>query len=70
LALRNILCNPAVIAPIPGMISIRQVDNAANVVKERLQLDAAERAELDQAAKRMWARLPADYQWLRDWEYV
>ncbi|OQC63112.1 MAG: hypothetical protein BWX48_03375 [Verrucomicrobia bacterium ADurb.Bin006] len=52
------------------MISIRQVDNAANVVKERLQLDAAERAELDQAAKRMWARLPADYQWLRDWEYV
>jgi len=70
LALRNILCNPAVTAPIPGMISIRQVDNAADAVKERRQLDTTERAELEQAAKEMWARLPSDYQWLKDWEYV
>lgn len=70
LALRHILCNPAVTAPIPGMISLHQVDNAADAVKERRQLDAAERAELERATTEMWARLPADYQWLKNWEYV
>jgi aryl-alcohol dehydrogenase-like predicted oxidoreductase len=70
MALRNILANPAVTAPIPGMISIQQVDNAADAVKERRQLDAAERAELERATQEMWARLPAHYQWLRNWEYV
>jgi aryl-alcohol dehydrogenase-like predicted oxidoreductase len=70
MALRNILCNPAVTAPIPGMINLHQVDNAADAVKERRQLDAAEKAELDRAATEMWARLPTDYQWLKDWEYV
>jgi len=70
MALRHILCNPAVTAPIPGMINLHQVDNAAAAVKERRQLDAAEQAELEQAATEMWARLPEDYQWLRNWEYV
>lgn len=70
LALRYILANPAVTAPIPGMISLRQVDNAVQAVKERRQLDAQESAELDRATAEMWARLPDDYQWLRNWEYV
>lgn len=70
LALRNILANPAVTAPIPGMIDLHQVDNAADAVKERRQLDAAERAELERVANEMWARLPSDYQWLKNWEYV
>jgi aryl-alcohol dehydrogenase-like predicted oxidoreductase len=70
LALRHILCNPAITAPIAGLISIQQVDNAALAVKERRELDVKERAELDEAASRAWASLPANYQWLRDWEYV
>jgi predicted aldo/keto reductase-like oxidoreductase len=70
LAIRYILCNPAITAPMPGMISVQQVDNVALAVKERRQLDVKEQAELDQAMDRAWASLPADYQWLKDWEFV
>jgi aryl-alcohol dehydrogenase-like predicted oxidoreductase len=70
LAIRYILCNPAITAPIPGLINIQQVDNVALAVKERRELDAKETAYLNKAADEMWARLPADYQWLKDWEYV
>ena len=70
LTIRFILCNPLMTAPIPGLISTQQVDNMALAVKERRQLDAAEKAELDQATDRMYARLPPHYQWLRQWEYV
>ena len=70
LALRYILCNPAITAPIPGLITLQQVDNAAMAVKERRELDVKEKAELDQAMDRAWAQLPANYQWLKNWEYV
>lgn len=70
MAIRNILCNPAVTAPIPGLISIAQVDNMAAAVRERRELDGEEKAQLEQWGKQMWANLPADYEWLRDWEYV
>jgi hypothetical protein len=46
------------------------VDNAADAVKERRQLDKDERAELERISEEMWARLPENYQWLKDWEYV
>ncbi len=71
LAIRYILENPAITAPIPGLISAHQVDNVALAVKERRQeLSAPEKAELKAAGREMWANLPQDYQWLRDWEYV
>ena len=70
MAIRYILSNPAVTAPIPGLINLQQVDNVAKAVQERRQLDKSERAELEQAAEEMWARLPENYQWLKDWEYV
>jgi aryl-alcohol dehydrogenase-like predicted oxidoreductase len=70
MAIRYILCNPAITAPIPGMINPHQVDNVAKAVKERRQLDVAEAKELEKAMDEAWARLPADYQWLKDWEYV
>jgi aryl-alcohol dehydrogenase-like predicted oxidoreductase len=70
LALRAILCNPAITAPIPGLISQQQVDNAARAVVERRELDHVERADLDRAMDRAWANLPSHYQWLKDWEYV
>lgn len=70
LAIRYILCNPAITAPIPGLISPEQVDNAALAVRERRQLDVKEEAELQQASEQMWASLPADYKWLEDWRYV
>ena len=70
LAIRYILCNPAITAPIPGLITQHQVDNVALAVKERRELDAGEKAELERAMDRAWAALPYHYQWLKDWEYV
>jgi predicted aldo/keto reductase-like oxidoreductase len=70
LAIRYILGNPAITAPIPGMISMEQVDNAALAVAERRKLDAAEKSELRKASREMWANLRPGYQWLRNWEYV
>jgi len=46
LAIRYILCNPAITAPIPGLISVDQVDNVARAVKERRVLDLGEQADL------------------------
>ncbi len=70
LAIRYILCNPAITAPIPGMITPQQVDNIALAVKERRLLDVKEKAELEEAMNRAWANLPENYQWLKGWEYV
>ena len=70
LALRYILCNPAITAPIPGLISKHQVDNAVLAVKERRELDAEEKAQLQAIGEETYARLPAEYQWLKSWEYV
>jgi predicted aldo/keto reductase-like oxidoreductase len=70
LAIRNILNNPVITAPIPGLISTAQVDNMVLAISERRKLDAGEKAELKQLNKQMWANLPKDYGWLRDWEYV
>jgi aryl-alcohol dehydrogenase-like predicted oxidoreductase len=70
LAIRYILCNSAITAPIPGLITPDQVDNVALAVKERRELDAQEKAELEHAMQRAWANLPYHYEWLKDWEYV
>jgi len=69
LAIRYVLCNPHIV-PIPGLISAHQIDNVAKAVMERRKLDLAEAEELREAMDRAWAKLPADYQWLKDWEYV
>jgi predicted aldo/keto reductase-like oxidoreductase len=70
LTLRYILGNDAITAPIPGLISTHQVENAALAVSERRKLDMADRAQLEQVAREMTDRLPEDYAWLRDWEWV
>lgn len=70
LAIRYILCNRAITAPIPGMINTQQVDNVAKAVRERRDLDQAEAEELRKAMDEAWAKLPDNYQWLKDCEYV
>jgi aryl-alcohol dehydrogenase-like predicted oxidoreductase len=69
LAIRYILYSNTVL-PIPGLNSIHQVDNVAGAVMERRQLDLKEKAELENAAAETWTKLPPNYQWLKDWEYV
>ena len=70
LTIRYILANPAITAPIPGLISIKQVDNMVAAVKERRQLDLAERIEIENLRQEMLANLKPDYHWLREWQYV
>jgi aryl-alcohol dehydrogenase-like predicted oxidoreductase len=70
MAIRYILGNPAMTAPIPGMINTHQVDNMVRAVRERRQLDVAESKELEKAMDEAWAKLPSHYQWLKEWEYV
>lgn len=69
MAIRYILSNPAITAPIPGIINTHQVDNVAKAVQEP-ELDETEAKELSTAMDEAWARLPQDYQWLKNWEYV
>jgi aryl-alcohol dehydrogenase-like predicted oxidoreductase len=69
LAIRYILLNPRMI-PIPGLVSTHQVDNVAKAVKERREFDLAEAEELEKLMNQTWARLPENYQWLKNWEYV
>jgi predicted aldo/keto reductase-like oxidoreductase len=70
IAIRYILGNPAITAPIPGMITAHQVDNVVKAVQEHREFGVEEQAELERMGKEMWARLPPDYQWLKQWEYV
>ncbi len=70
LAIRYILATDAITAPIPGMINPQQVDNLVKALKEGPELSMAETLELAQAMDRAWAKLPANYQWLKNWEYV
>jgi len=69
MAIRYILCNDAITAPIPGLINERQVDNVAKAAIEG-PLAKAEAEELEAAMEVAWANLGADYEWLKNWEYV
>ncbi|NQT15808.1 MAG: aldo/keto reductase [Planctomycetes bacterium] len=71
LTLAYILCNPAITATIPGMSSIEEVDNNARASAERLAMfDRHGVEKLRASAEEMWASLPREYDWLRDWEWI
>jgi hypothetical protein len=71
MTLRYILgSNRALTAPIPGLITVDQVKNAARAVTEHRKFDVSEARRHDETVKEMWANLPEDYQWLKEWEWV
>jgi aryl-alcohol dehydrogenase-like predicted oxidoreductase len=76
LALRYILCNDAITAPIPGLSYPQQVDNCLEAIAERRKLDLGARPailddpRLAQLQADVWRDLPPGYQWLRKWECV
>lgn len=70
MALRYVLCCDVLAAAIPGLITVDQVQNAARAVKERRQFDLAEARRFQEMTDQMWTRLPRNYEWLKDWEWV
>jgi len=70
MCLRYVLCCDVLTAAIPGLITVDQVRNAAQAVKERRQFDQAESERFTEMTDHMWANLPPHYQWLKDWEWV
>ena len=76
MALRYVLCNDAITAPIPGLIHPHHVTNCLKAIEERRKHDLAARpailhdTELAQVTSDMFDRLPPSYQWLKDWEWV
>lgn len=70
MALRYVLCCDVLSASIPGLITVDQVKNAAAAVKERRRFESAEVAHYEKLTAGMWQRLPEDYGWLRNWEWV
>ena len=71
LTLAYILCNPAISATIPGMTTVEEVDNNVRASAElQALLDQKGIRKLREATEQMWANLPTDYQWLREWEWV
>jgi hypothetical protein len=39
-------------------------------IKEHRRLSQSELRQLERINQQMWAQLPEQYQWLKDWEYV
>ncbi len=70
MVLLYVLCYDALTASIPGLVTIDQVKNAAAAVKERREFDEAETAYYEEVTKDMFAKLPKNYEWLSDWEWV
>jgi len=71
LTLSYILSNPDISAVAVGMTLRSEVDNDVRASFERhTQLDDKGLRKLHEAGETMWAKLPDEYRWLKDWEYV
>jgi len=70
LAIRYILSNDAITAPIPGLINIHQVENMALAIQERRKMDQADARKFEEIQKDLWARIDPHHAWLKNWEYV
>ena len=70
MALRHVFGCDVLSAAIPGLITVDHVKNAVAAVAERRRFDRVEARRHEQLAAAMWRNLPADYLWLRNWEWV
>ena len=70
MTLRYILGNPAITAPIPGLATPEEVDNATAAVTEIRKLTKTEKKDVLAMTDHMYANLPPQYEWLKNWQYV
>ena len=65
--IRKVLDCEALTTPIPGLVTIDQVKNVCKAIEERRKGIETSQKRYDQLTEEMWANLPPNYQWLRDW---
>jgi predicted aldo/keto reductase-like oxidoreductase len=70
LAIRHILSNDAITAPIAGLVNPHQVENAVQAVGERRKMDQADARKLEEIQGELWARLDKEHAWLANWKCV
>ena len=71
LTISYILENESITTTVPGMTTTHEIENNVRASAERTAaLTEPARERLAEATDRMWAELPPDYEWLREWEYV
>jgi len=70
LALRKILTVPELTCALPGMTTIEEVENNVRASWDKTPLTEQELAKLDALGDFMYANLPSDYQWLKNFEWV
>jgi predicted aldo/keto reductase-like oxidoreductase len=71
LTIGYILENGSITTTVPGMTTPHEVENNVRASSERqASLSGEGKQRLTEATDRMWAELPKDYEWLREWEYV
>jgi aryl-alcohol dehydrogenase-like predicted oxidoreductase len=71
LILQCILTNETLAATVPGLTTVREVENAARASYERcLGMTPRQQEWLARVTDQRWRQLPEDYHWLRDWEVV
>jgi aryl-alcohol dehydrogenase-like predicted oxidoreductase len=71
LTLQCILANNAITTTIPGLTTVREVENAALAsYMRRTAPTAAERDWITRLTRKRWQTLPTQYAWLRQWQFV
>ena len=70
MTLRSILCNPAITAPMPGLITPQQVDNACMAMVERRRLDEEGAGAVGPGDGPRLGESAGPLPVAEDWEYV
>jgi len=70
LYIRKIISNKKLTAMLPGMTTVAELENNVRVAMKPRALSRAELDTIERIGRETLARLPHDYAWLRDWEFV
>jgi predicted aldo/keto reductase-like oxidoreductase len=70
LAIRKILSEPGLTATVPGRTTIDEVERNVKASWNKTPLTAKERADVEAMGDFMYANLPHEYQWLKEFDWV
>jgi len=70
LAIRKILTTQELTATVPGLSTIEEIENVVKASWNKTPLTTEELAEIEADGDFMYAHLPPDYQWLKNFDWV